>query len=84
MNTHMLAESTVKVNRGRFVSPLSEYDQGRKLYREGKPLSACVTDEMADGWLKAEAAGADAYFAAMMADASAVKCVNWNSGAEVW
>ena len=70
---------------------------GRNYYRRGYDLSACNTDEETAGWLACEAAGerfgwkrstaargADAYYAGMMAEASSVQCVNWNSGAEVW
>ena len=70
---------------------------GRNYYRRGYDLSACNTDEETAGWLACEAAGerfgwkrstaargADAYYAGMMAEASTVRCVNWNSGAEVW
>ena len=59
-----------------------ERDMGRNLYKRGKPLSGCVTDEMAAGWLAAERKGADDYYAAMQRQASAYKAVNWNSGAE--
>lgn len=48
-------------NVKRFVTPLSEYEQGRQLYRQGRRLSACVTDDMTAGWLDAEAAGAQTF-----------------------
>jgi hypothetical protein len=70
MNTAIVMEPQAKVKNARFVAPLSEYDQGRKLYRAGKPLRECVTDEMTAGWLDAEAAGADAYWRAMMLEAN--------------
>ena len=55
---------------------------GRNLYKRGKPLRECVTDNMAAGWLAAERKGADDYYRSMMRQASAVKAVNWNSDAE--
>ena len=38
-------------------------------YRRGKPLRECTTDDMAGGWLAAEAAGEDAYYRCMMREA---------------
>ncbi len=78
------------VKHGRFIAATAadqerlERDMGRNLYKRGKPLSECHSDDMAAGWLAAERKGADDYFAAMQRQASAYKAVNWNSGAEVW
>ena len=60
----------------RFVAPTEdrqvefERQTGRNLYRRGKPISMCVTDEMTAGWLAEERRGADAYHRCMMAQAS--------------
>ena len=37
-----------------FVPPLPDYYQGKVMYYQGRPLSACRTDEAANGWLDAE------------------------------
>ena len=86
MNATMLAESTKTAKNTRFVPAAAPDEQekierqiGRNLYRRGRGLDACVTDDMARGWLDAEAAGADAYYAAMQRQASEFRCVNWNS-----
>ena len=89
MSTSIVQQHQEAVKRGRFV-PAAPPDQserferqlGHNLYKRGKPLRECVTDNMAAGWLAAERKGADDYYKAMMRQASAVKCVNWNSGAE--
>lgn len=70
MSRTMLQHPAQNVNGKRFVSPLSEYEQGRRLYNAGKPITACVTDDMTDGYLDAEAAGEDAYWRCMMAQAA--------------
>ena len=72
MSNSMVTLTHPAVNAKRFVPPLSEREQGVELYRRGKPLRECVTDDMADGWLTAEAAGADAYYRCMAAEASEV------------
>lgn len=90
MNASMVTPTKATVKNSRFV-PAAPPDQdaelerqmGRNLYRRGRGLDACVTDEMTRGWLAAEAAGADAYYAAMQRQASEFRCVNWNS-VEVW
>ena len=84
MNASMVAPVQSKVNTKRFVAPRSEFDQGKYNYRHGIGLDGCATDDMADGWLFCEtngelfgwqaspaAKGADAYYRAMMAQASA-------------
>ena len=72
MSTNSVLPDRHAVKHGRYVPPLSEREQGVELYRRGKPLRECVTDDMADGWLTAEAAGADAYYRCMAAEASEV------------
>jgi hypothetical protein len=63
------------VKHSRFVAATAESQaelerqMGRSLYRRGKPLRECVTDDMAAGWLAAERAGADAYYRCMMSEA---------------
>ena len=69
MSHTIIAEQPAHVNRC-FVSAQSEYNQGRSLYRRGKMLAMCVTDEMAQGWLDAEGKGADAYWLGMMQEAN--------------
>ena len=61
-----------------------ERQLGHNLYKRGKPLRECVTDNMAAGWLAAERKGADDYYRMMQRQASEFRCVNWNSGAEVF
>ena len=88
MNGTMVTPHEHAVKHQRFVAATEaqqadlERQIGRNLYKRGKPLRECVTDEMAAGWLAAERKGADDYYKAMMRQASAVKCVNWNRGAE--
>ena len=88
MNSTMLQPDPHAVKHQRFVAATEaeqekfERQLGHNLYKRGKPLRECVTDNMAAGWLAAERKGADDYYKAMMRQASAVKCVNWNSGAE--
>lgn len=66
MSNYMLQQDRPIVNVKRFVAPMSEYDTGKELYKRGKDLTECVTDDMAAGWLDAERAGADAYWRCMM------------------
>ena len=88
MNSTMLHPDPHAVKHNRFVAPTPEAQAelerqiGRNLYKRGKPLRECVTDNMAAGWLAAERKGADDYYRSMMRQASAVKAVNWNSDAE--
>lgn len=75
MSATMLHPHPHAVKHQRFVAPTAdpadlERQIGRNLYRRGKPLSECVTDEMAGGWLAAEQAGEDAYWRCMMAQAA--------------
>lgn len=60
MSTQTLSRHTTH-RQPNFVAPLSEREIGRQLYRQGKRLSACVTDDMTAGWLDAEAAGAQMF-----------------------
>ena len=79
MTTHIVAHRPMQdaaLHASRFVAPTEdrqvefERQTGRNLYRRGKPISACVTDDMAAGWLAEERRGADAYYRCMMAQAS--------------
>ena len=80
MNATMLHPDPHAVKTARFVSARAEdsaaveywreFDAGRAAYRSGKGLRHCVTDAMTQGWLTAEAAGADAYWLAMMREAN--------------
>ena len=75
MNATIVTHDGMKIN-GRFVpaSPDNgaevERQIGRNLYRRGRALSECASDDMAAGWLAEEAAGADAYWLAMMREAN--------------
>ena len=75
MNATMIAPNGSKIN-GRFVpaSPDSgaelERQIGRNLYRRGKPLSECASDDMAAGYLAEEARCEDMYWLCMMRAAS--------------
>jgi len=70
MNDTIVMPHEHAVKHQRFVAATEDDQEGRKLYRAGKPLRECVTDEMTAGWLDAEAAGADAYWRAMMLEAN--------------
>ena len=87
MNSTMLHPDPHAVKHNRFVPAMSEYDQGRELYKRGKRIEECVTDEMTQGYMDAEWAGYMAYSRHMEAEgvpaAQAFAFVNWNS-AEVW
>ena len=75
MSATMVHPHTEAVKAGRFVpatvdgSAEMERQIGRNLYRRGKPVEYCVTDDMTAGYLAAEAKGADAYYRCMMAEA---------------
>ena len=68
MSVAMLAESPVKNKSARFVPAVSEYDRGRELYKRGKRIEECVTDEMTQGYMDAEWAGYMAYSRHMEAE----------------
>jgi hypothetical protein len=76
MNSTIVTPHPHAIKHSRYVAATEEQQAdlerqvGRSLYRRGKPLRECVTDDMAAGWLAAERAGADAYWRAMMAGAS--------------
>ena len=77
MNEVSLHPNPQAVKTGRFVAPTPdaqadlERQIGRNLYRRGKPLRECVTDEMAAGYLAEERRCEDAYWRCMMAEAVA-------------
>lgn len=50
-----------------FVAP-SEYEQGKHLYRTGRKIRECVTDEMTRGYMDAAEAGRRAYLRACQAE----------------
>lgn len=65
--------STSTQRRQQFVpaTPSAGYRQGEALYRAGKPLSQCLTDEQSAGWNDAadsDLRGALAYLRAMEAE----------------
>mgnify|MGYP000870077023 FL=1 len=79
MTTHIVAHRPMQdaaLHARRFVAATEEQQAtferqtGRNLYRRGKPISQCVTDEMAAGWLEEERRGADMFYRCRMADAS--------------
>ena len=76
MNDTMVTPHPHAVKHQRFVAPTEaqqadlERQIGRNLYRRGKPVEACVTDYMTDGYLAEEAKGADAYWRCMMREAN--------------
>lgn len=75
MNDTMVSPHEHAVKHQRFAAPTEaqqadmERQIGRNLYRRGKPIEYCVTDDMTAGYLAAEAKGADAYYRCMMAEA---------------
>ena len=52
MATTIMARTTPHVNT--FVPAISDFEQGRRNYRDGKRISSCTTDEMTRGWLAQE------------------------------
>lgn len=76
MNDSMVAPHEHAVKHGRFVparpneAEERERQIGRNLYRRGRDITECVTDEMTAGYLAEEARCADMYWLAMMAEAS--------------
>ena len=76
MSQSMVTPHPHAVKHNRFVAASAEAAAdmerqiGRNLYRRGKPLRECSTDEMAGGWLAEERRGADAYYRQMMAEAA--------------
>ena len=51
-----------------FVPAMTDYQLGQKMFRQGRRLSQCNTDECARGWLAAESAGCQAYLRVMEAE----------------
>jgi hypothetical protein len=80
MTTHIVAHpkhmQDVTIFAKRFVAATeaqqveTERQIGRNLWRRGYGLNACTTDDMAAGWVEADANGSDAYHRMMMAQAS--------------
>jgi hypothetical protein len=74
MSTNIVMHPEQPVKTKRFVAPkvdgtaATEYAEGRALYRRGKPIGECVTDDMCAGWLDAEYAGRIAYLRAMQSE----------------
>ena len=75
MNTGMVAPHEEAVKHRRFVAASAEQQDdlerqiGRNLYRRGRSISDCTTDEMAAGYLAEEGRCADAYWLCMMREA---------------
>ncbi len=76
MSATMVTPHPHAVKMRRFVAATAadqekfERDLGGNLYRRGKQISECTTDEMAAGYVAASAAGEDAYWRCMMAQAA--------------
>ena len=69
MNNAMIQPHEHAVKMGRFVAPESEWEQGKRLHSQRKPITECTTDEMADGWCAAaDLAGYMAYSRHMEAE----------------
>ena len=68
MNDPIMHPHEHAVKHVRFVPAVSEYDQGRELYKRGKRIEECVTDEMTQGYMDAEWAGYMAYSRHMEAE----------------
>lgn len=41
-------------NSNTFVPAVTDFEQGKRNYRDGKRISSCTTDEMTHGWLAQE------------------------------
>lgn len=62
------------------ATPSAGYQHGEMLYRNGKPLSRCLTDEQAAGWndaADADLRGALAYLRAMEAEGMPSRMCDW-------
>ncbi len=59
----IMTRTTHHVNT--FVPAVSDFEQGRRNYRDGKRISSCTTDEMTRGWLHQEELGRVAYWTEM-------------------
>ncbi len=69
MTTQTLQIVVKQMQSPNFVCPISDYAIGRAMYRNGYGIEECTTDDMASGWLAAEAACEDAYWLSMMRQA---------------
>jgi len=76
MNTQIMHPHEHAVKHNRYVAATAdaqaemERQIGRNLYRRGRRITACTTDDMTAGWLAAERNGADAYWLGMMQEAN--------------
>ncbi len=52
MTNSIMARTTQHVNS--FVPAVSDFEQGKRNYRDGKRISSCTTDAMTAGWLAQE------------------------------
>ena len=69
MNDPIMHPHEHAVKHVRFVPAESEWEQGKRLYNQRKPITACTTDEMAEGWCAAaDLAGYMAYSRHMEAE----------------
>jgi hypothetical protein len=75
MSTNIIHYPDREVKPKNYVSPMrdeptaaEQYETGRRLYRRGKPISECRTDDMCAGWLDAEYAGRIAYLRARQSE----------------
>jgi len=67
MTNSIMTRSTAHVNR--FVPAVTDFEQGRRNYRDGKRISSCSTDEMTAGWLHQEGLCERMYWDCMIAEA---------------
>ena len=56
-------------NSNTFVPAVTDFEQGRRNYRDGKRISSCSTDEMTAGWLHQEGLCERMYWDCMIAEA---------------
>ena len=67
MTNSIMARTTQHVN-SRFVPAVSDFEQGKRNYRNGKRISTCTTDAMTQGWLAQEEEYRQQYWTAMGAE----------------
>ena len=67
MATPIMARTTAHVKT--FVPAISDFEQRRRNYRDGKRISSCITDEMTAGWLAQEEQYRRQYWDCMIAEA---------------
>ena len=76
MNDPIMHPHEHAVKHQRFVAATPEQQAdlerqiGRNLYRRGRALSECVSDEMAAGWLSEEARCESQYWLCMMRESN--------------